>query len=157
MCCLILIAAHTLHHKKQNLVTNNNYSHIDVTNHLWICILDIYHHSWLDILDDLGTASMIIGDSELTSVHPKELRAKAPPVLPFQPCQDSARPCKPWQACGSQPVFIHGNGLCKISSASHQLLAADSYRCPVSSLKRQKKPYKDTMKEIENTEDESRT
>lgn len=82
---------------------------------------------------------MIRGDSELTSVHPKEPCARAPPVLPFQPCQGSARPCKPWQAFGMQPVFIHGNGLCNISSLSHQLLAADSYCCPVSSLKRQEK------------------
>lgn len=91
------------------------------------------------MLDDLGTASMIRGDSELTSVHPKELCAKAPQVPPFQPCQGSARPCKPWQACSSQPVFTHGNALCNISSVSHQLLAADSYRCLVSSLKRQGK------------------
>lgn len=77
---------------------------------------------------------MIRGDSELTSVHPKELCSEAPLVPSFQPCQGSARPCKPWQ-----PVFIHGNALCNISNASHQLLTADSYRCLVSSLKRQEK------------------
>lgn len=82
---------------------------------------------------------MIRGDSELTSVHPKELCSEAPLVPRFQPCQGSARPCKPWQACGSQPVFIYGNALCNISNASHQLLTADSYRCLVSSLKRQEK------------------
>lgn len=56
----------------------------------------------------------------------------------FNPARALPDPAN-WQAFGSQPVFIHGNLRCNISSASHQLLAADSYCCPVSSLKRQEK------------------
>lgn len=76
----------TLSHQKAKLGDiNGNPSCLDVTNQPLICIPDMHHHSRLDTQDDLGTASMIRGDSELTSVHPKELSARAPPVPPLHP------------------------------------------------------------------------
>lgn len=60
---------------------------------------------------------------------------QSPLFNPARALQDPANPGRR----AAHNLFIHGNALCNISSASHQLLAADSYRCPVSSLKRQEK------------------
>lgn len=70
---------------------------------------------------------------------PKGAVFRGPSGPPFSTLPGLCKTLQTLAGVHSQPVFIHGNALCNISNASHQLLTADSYRCLVSSLKRQEK------------------
>lgn len=76
--------------------------------------------------------SQIRDDSVVTAVLPEELSAKSPLVPPFNPARTLE---DPGRRAAHRPVFIRGSTLCNVSRTSHQLLTADSYPYPASSLR----------------------